>query len=274
VAGTGAAPGVLVTSGLAAGRAAIVGALAMDGAGGDAGLVAAPPAATARAAAASAAPTVGELGDWVDVAPLFDDGGAGGGADGGGADGVPEPGGFGFDVTPAAAEDAGVPDPFLRSGAGAAGEDGEDGAAGAAGVAGREAAADGAGEGAAAVPADEEDEDPDEAEPDEPEPADDPDDTAGRSSADLTADAVVTVGAAPGEAAPGRSDPGAVSGRALSSDELTHHLRDRASGNGMSSGSLLPVAPVDGGRRIPLIGGNGIAHGFLVRCRRRIVVPW
>jgi hypothetical protein len=247
---------VLVTSGLAAGRA-IVGALAADGAGGDAGWVEAPPAATARAAAASAAPTVGELGDGVEEAAVFD-----GGDDG--ADGEPAPGGFGFDATPEAAEDAGVPAPFVRSGDGAAGAAGEDGAAG------REAAAEGAAEEEDDVEADPGEEPG--ADPDEPEPADDPGDTAGRSSAAVAAEALVTVGAVPDEAAPGRSDPGAVSGRALSSDELTNYLRCRASGKGMSSGSLLLVAPVDGGRRIPLIGGHGIARGSPVRCRRRIVV--
>jgi hypothetical protein len=191
--------------------------------------------------------------------------------DGDGVAGVPEPGGFGLSVTPDTDVDAGAPAPFVRS-APAAG----DGAAGALGAAGRVAAAGGgeaADEGAGAddvVVVVVDPEEPGEADPDE----EDTGDTAGRSSAEATAEAVAIVGAAPGEAAPGRSDPGAVSGRALSSDELTHYLRGRASGNGMSSGSLLLVAPVDGGRRIPLIGGHGIARRSTVRCRRRIVVTW
>jgi hypothetical protein len=220
VAGTGAAPGVLVTSGLAAGRP-MVGAEAAGRAGGDAGWVEAPPAATARAAAASAAFT---------VEPVE----AGGRGDVGAA-----PFGRVVPVVPDVPvepelEEPGEPDAPEGSVEPVAGF-----VPGDVDVEVDEA-------GFVALDPDDEPEPDEEFEPglepefepvsgeaDDAEPVDDeplgvPVD-GGRSPADVTAVVDRDV--------PGRSDPRVVSGRGLSSDELTHHLRGRTSGHdGMSSG--------------------------------------
>jgi hypothetical protein len=264
----------LVTNGFAAGRP-MLGDGAAGRAGGDAGWVVAPPAATARAAAASAAPTGGApepggRGD-VDEAPLVrpvDD------PDVAGDDGVA---GLVRVVASAAgagvAAGAGFTGVVVRVGAStgfaglATGADEADGdepepddpldEGSPAGAAGDEPAADPA----EPVP-------PLEPEPDEPGGCGFAASTVEFDEDDDVTDGLPVVTAVPADV-PGRSDP--ASGRGLSADELTHHLRGRTSGHGMSSGTLLVVAPDGAWMGIPLVGRHGIPRVSTVRCRRRRV---